>query len=384
MRVAQQVCNVLTASLYGPGMETFVGLLGVILCLGFSCTWGNAQDRCTGGIADAAGIFCCPLTCGQCGGLGCDMRPGGGSQCCGTSIKDTCSTFAGPPPCRYTLHWAPPLDRCSAGVPDLSGRFCCPKACGQCGGLGCEMRPGGGSQCCGGSIESTCNTSAGFPPCKYPPEWTPPPARCSAGIVDVSGRFCCPKACGQCGGLGCDMRPGGGSQCCGGSINAACHTSAGPPPCAYSHEVASPPQAFLSDTPSLDRCHDGIVDSRGIFCCPSTCGECGGLGCDMRPGGGSQCCGSSMKVTCSSAAGPPPCRYPLGWTPPPVRCTAGIADSTGSFCCPKACGQCGGLGCDMRPGGGPQCCGGSIKETCATSVGEPPCFYPALRRHGEL
>lgn len=55
--------------------------------------------------------------------------------------------------------------------------------------------------------------------------------RCTAGVA--AGRACCARACGACGGAGCDARPGGSAACCGGSIRAPCNSSAGPPPCMY-------------------------------------------------------------------------------------------------------------------------------------------------------
>lgn len=58
------------------------------------------------------------------------------------------------------------------------------------------------------------------------------------------------------------------------------------------------------------------------------------------------------------------------------RCTAGITEETMSTCCPRHCGKCGGVGCSERPGGGRNCCGGSIKTHCQTAAGPPPCIYP--------
>ena len=41
-------------------------------------------------------------------------------------------------------------------------------------------------------------------------------------------------------------------------------------------------------------------------------------------------------------------------------------------CCSLRCGECGGRGCDRRPGGQEQCCGLHISRPCAEHV--PPCF----------
>lgn len=46
----------------------------------------------------------------------------------------------------------------------------------------------------------------------------------------------------------------------------------------------------------------------GSVCCLSSCGKCGGSGCQLRPGGGANCCHSRIKESgklCSS--NPPPC-----------------------------------------------------------------------------
>ena len=52
-------------------------------------------------------------------------------------------------------------------------------------------------------------------------------------------------------------------------------------------------------------CARGVSDGR--VCCLSSCGTCGGTGCDKRPGGGEACCSSSIEQTgrqCDSGAAP--------------------------------------------------------------------------------
>merc|ERR1712039_474883 len=126
--------------------------------------------------------------------------------------------------------------------------------------------------------------------------------RCTAGVADLSRQRCCPKSCGTCGGVGCDTRPGGGSQCCGHSLKATCTSPEGPPPCSYPAGWDWPPARRASSPQSSDRCLDGIPDADGRKCCSKSCGTCGGIGCDARPGGAQQCCGSSLRTACSSAA----------------------------------------------------------------------------------
>lgn len=207
----------------------------------------QGAERCTSGVLDSSGMKCCARECGTCGGIGCDARPGGSQQCCGSSMKNICASSAGPPPCSYPHSWSPPPSkvdslartRCIDGILDSKGEKCCSRKCGACGGTGCDERPGGGSHCCGFSILAACSSLEGPPPCFYPTNWSPPSARCTAGVADSSGQKCCSKECGACGGTDCDTRPGGGKHCCGSSIKAICRTDAGPPPCSYSDTLGS-------------------------------------------------------------------------------------------------------------------------------------------------
>ena len=56
--------------------------------------------------------------------------------------------------------------RCLDGILH-DGVVCCARECGTCAGAGCDARPGGASRCCGGSIQATCSTPSGPPPCIY-------------------------------------------------------------------------------------------------------------------------------------------------------------------------------------------------------------------------
>lgn len=40
----------------------------------------------------------------------------------------------------------------------------------------------------------------------------------------------------------------------------------------------------------------GICNKRGDFCCPATCGVCGGKDCSLRPGGRKMCCEEGIKM----------------------------------------------------------------------------------------
>ena len=53
------------------------------------------------------------------------------------------------------------------------------------------------------------------------------------GIADKREKYCCAKSCEQCGGSGCDERPGGPTSCCGSKIPAAqiCNVDGQKAPC---------------------------------------------------------------------------------------------------------------------------------------------------------
>ena len=53
----------------------------------------------------------------------------------------------------------------------------------------------------------------------------------------------------------------------------------------------------------------------------------------------------------------------------------GIPNSSGSVCCGKNCGTCGGSGCRNRPGGATKCCSGEITKTCGLNQ-KAPCRPP--------
>ena len=68
--------------------------------------------HCARGIANRN--VCCASTCGQCGGSGCQNRPGGRNHCCAGAVRDNavkCSSNGGVPPCvsdgqAFTVEWA--------------------------------------------------------------------------------------------------------------------------------------------------------------------------------------------------------------------------------------------------------------------------------------
>ena len=99
---------------------------------------------------------------------------------CNSSNHTTALAMAPPPP-RSASHSVPTL--CVGNLLDDTGTVCCPKACGACGGTGCEGWPGGRAACCTGGVES------GGKICKAPSDsacvMPPPPP------VIPNGTFIC-------------------------------------------------------------------------------------------------------------------------------------------------------------------------------------------------
>ena len=57
----------------------------------------------------------------------------------------------------------------------------------------------------------------------------------------------------------------------------------------------APPALLAKETSSsgghlLEFCQDGLLNYDGGVCCPSACGQCGGVGCNAREGGPESCC----------------------------------------------------------------------------------------------
>jgi len=189
------------------------------------------------GIFDWSNTYCCPDTCGTCGGDGCHLRPGGATSCCTSRITETCDVAN--LPCIATEHMdtpdpavTPPPTYCPTDtIADASGEKCCVKSCGSCGGFGCNTRPGGQWACCTSTVTALCSTGAR--PCVADDD-TEPPTGCPTAnsVMDSSGTKCCPSYCGTCGGYGCNTRPGGASNCCTSNITVSCSANNYQPPCA--------------------------------------------------------------------------------------------------------------------------------------------------------
>ena len=250
---------------------------------------------------------------------------------CNPDTDDYCECDITPSPTPSSV--SSPDPTCANGI--LSGDICCHSDCGSCGGSGCGARPGGGSNCCGGPIVESgisCNDESApcvvsnvqtLAPTLNPTQdgQTPSPTQtqesdptCANGIL--KGDICCHLDCGTCGGYGCSMRFGGGSNCCGGSIiesgiscndqTASCIVSNDP----TSEPTLNPTQDGATPSPTLTpesdpTCANGIL--KNDICCHSDCGSCGGSGCGTRPGGGSNCCGGPITesgISCNDSVSP--------------------------------------------------------------------------------
>ena len=137
---------------------------------------------------------------------------------------------------------------------------------------------------------------------------------CRNGIAGLFGvaAACCAASCGTCGGSGCSRRPGGGDNCCGGSINAANRNC----------DLVNPPCIIQRDP----QCETGLANQAAGVCCAGNCeGTCGGVsggGCENAFSGSadtsSRCCAADILAAnrpCSQFA--PPCTLD-GGGPAPV------------------------------------------------------------------
>jgi hypothetical protein len=141
----------------------------------------------------------------------------------------------------------------------------------------------------------------------------------------------------------------------------------------YIHYFLADPSTGTSPCPS-----GSIADETGMYCCPDYCGQCGGDGCHLFPGGEYNCCWSTFKYSCHDEVAP--CIISDD-VPEPSNdastCPDGsIMDETGKYCCPDYCGQCGGYGCHLFPGGEFNCCWSTFKYSCYDGVS--PCVLSTV------
>jgi hypothetical protein len=124
-----------------------------------------------------------------------------------------------------------------------------------------------------------------------------------------------------------------------------------------------------------------------VCCDTDKCrGKCGGVGCNsfgVTPD--ELCCSGQIKKTgvlCADTGGVPPCIVDGPDTPTPTpgptpgeqQCVdkGGVVSSSGTSCCPAACGTCGGAGCGGRGDG---CCSNAIADAGDTCNDvDPPCL----------
>ena len=108
---------------------------------------------CLGGILSRSGDTCCPASCGGCGGEG-------PSATAKALREDPDDALHGGLRIRHlsrNLKEEPPRCSSSSLFSTQNLEICVP---------GCDTRPGGSAQCCGGSIKRVCTSAAGPPPCR--------------------------------------------------------------------------------------------------------------------------------------------------------------------------------------------------------------------------
>jgi hypothetical protein len=130
---------------------------------------------------------------------------------------------------------------------------------------------------------------------QYDDQW------CEYGVRD--GPHCCAASCGVCGADDCEARPGGHSSCCKYGLLRQCFSSMDtacliPPgdlpllPLIHWHEQGIEASWFEKDVDE-EWCRSGVKAEAEPFCCPTSCGTCGGPGCS------DQCCPHTYTSMCS-------------------------------------------------------------------------------------
>jgi len=228
----------------------------------------------------------------------------------------------------------------NGGIFDSTSKFCCPNSCGECGGYGCDARPGGAGQCCTSQITESCDESS--LPCIASSTTSACP---TGGIANSSGKVCCPESCGECGGYGCHLRPGGAAKCCTGSVTNLCSESDLPCVADGGNSTESPPSASSTTPEPTPQEENGVCEDGGILatfryvgsceinvCCPKTCPSCdASFECSLEP----ECCAQNIArnvhltdkdVSCNDNA--PPCVVPPLENPcEPNPCEQGVSCS---------------------------------------------------------
>mmetsp|Transcript_11490 Transcript_11490/g.17106 ORF Transcript_11490/g.17106 Transcript_11490/m.17106 type:complete len:437 (-) Transcript_11490:43-1353(-) len=228
-----------------------------------------------GSISDETMEFCCPESCGSCGGFGCYLRDSGENNCCTSQIMKSCDSSD--PPCKSTIVGGCPNN----GLLSPDAKFCCEESCSIC--LKNYLNYNWDDECNVNLIYELC--SNGNLPCIIELEAGDCP---SGGITDLTKTKCCDESCGQCGGAGCHLRPGGEEACCIKDVTTIC--SENNFPCSI-----DPVQTFNN---AELYCSDGIAVTLGFsddgsntcgmsICCPSSCEQCNtSMDCDLSP----ECC----------------------------------------------------------------------------------------------
>ena len=285
---------------------------------------------CQDGIQSSTGGICCPTTCGVCGGARCEESPGGPEQCCGLGIRQTHGFCTSPTQtaCRMPTpeptvlaepkfgfkvdigftqpQWGNPPQTlhshtawCANGVRGVKSQenVCCPGMCGQCGGAACASLPGGFDNCCTSTIVAT-NTSCAdgaATSCIVP---TVNQVAEEERVTQLEPSAFNPDKCFN------SLKAR--TFLFDGSVASSCATPSAASPAWYKH-FGPPAKAGLALNRAQSKtggfCAKGVHSTRTKhLCCDSSCGTCGGAGCQTRPGGKGRCCATGLtfaNVTCA-------------------------------------------------------------------------------------
>lgn len=158
---------------------------------------------------------------------------------------------------------------------------------------------------------------------------------CEDGIMNAAGDYCCDYRCNLCSDTLGDQSGMPDTDSSLDSIlgplvscSAADGKAGDAPPCADGYQMDC---TINYVPPPVLWCEDGI--SGGGACCASSCGRCGGRGCNRRPGGGRRCCSGHITRTSRMCTDKDDtvCKIP---------CANGVINPAGNYCCDGRCTSC--------------------------------------------
>ncbi|CAM9982062.1 unnamed protein product, partial [Scytosiphon promiscuus] len=403
-----------------------------VLVLAVALAWTRpnsllAEAACAGGlegIASDDGTICCLQACGQCGGSGCsDIEGTEETDCCTADISSAgvvCGDNGAVAPCIVQPTPSPTMAPSTAPQIGGTAQPSAPTSTGTVPPATAQPTPlNATSERCPPHLSTGPDPRTGVRPLSLGREKSAVPLLLSSRWIGCPrGSFtlcfpsvpastcdngypgwqtqeaCCSDFCGQCGGSGCGTL--GSADCCVDNVMAAelvCGVDVFEAPCivpVLGEGETYAPVVGGTEAPSPPAAGDDI-DSTGTPGMAPTSPPVGTL----APAGTSPLVRGGVSVVdqigCgeSSAAAEvvvealpvPVGSQTISQPAPPVRlCAEGIAGFAHDVvCCPVACGQCGGSGCENIEGtaGASDCCSDVILtsgQTCDATGGVSPCI----------